>query len=166
MAETVVRVTRSGWWAARSLREKRLLLAMGALLALVIVWLAVIRPLIDARAAAEQRLNLAVTELARARAEAAAMAQAAPGPNMAPVPLPVDGFLMQSAAEQGLTNLQVVADGAARATISIANVRPQAFFGWIGQLEARGLVVESMSARTNADQSIAAEAVLRARTGR
>jgi hypothetical protein len=48
----------------------------------------------------------------------------------------------------------------------MANARPQAFFGWIGQLEARGLVVESMSARANADQTIAVEAVLRAGNGR
>jgi general secretion pathway protein M len=160
MARVVHRVAARGWWSARTVRERRLLTAMMALLLLVFVWLLVIRPLMDARAAADQRLNAAVTELARARAEAAAKVAPA-GASSAPVPLPVDGFLMQSGGEQGFTNLSVVADGASRATISMANARPQAFFAWIGQLEARGLVVESMSARANADQTIAVEAVLR-----
>lgn len=160
----VVKV-RSGWWAERSLRERRLLLVMAVLLALVVIWFGVIRPLNDARTAAEQRLNAAVTELARARGQAAALKQVPAAANTNPVPLPVDGFLMQSGGEQGFTNLRVAADGASRATLSIPNVRPAAFFGWIGQLEARGLIVESLSARANADQTIAAEAVLRARSG-
>ena len=161
MARVVHRAAARGWWSARTVRERRLLTAMMALLLLVFVWLLVIRPLMDARAAADQRLNAAVTELARARAEAAAKVAPA-GASSAPVPLPVDGFLMQSGGEQGFTNLSVVADGATRATISMANARPQAFFGWIGQLEARGLVVDSLSARANADQSVAVDAVLRA----
>lgn len=161
MAKVVI-VQRRGWWAARSLREKRLLLAMAALLALVLAWFLVIRPLTDARAAAEARLNAAVTDLARARGEAAALKNQPANANNNPVPLPVDGFLMQSGGEQGFTNLQIVADGASRASISMAQVRPPAFFGWIGQLEARGLIVESLSARPNPDQSIAVQAVLRA----
>jgi len=158
-------VTRPGWWAARTLREKRLLLAAAVLLSLVLVWLAVIRPLMDARAAAEARLNAAVTDLARARGELAAMQQGAAGAGAAAVPLPIDSFLTQSAGEQGLTNIQVIASGPNRATISLAQVRPPAFFGWIGQLEARGVIVESLSARPNPDQTIAVEAVLRAGRG-
>lgn len=162
MVKIVHRASRNGWWNTRSERERRLLLVMLALLALVLIWFLVIRPLMDARAAADQRLNAAVTDLARARAETAMLSQVPAGASNAPVPLPVDGFLMQAGAEQGFTNLQVVADGASRATISMANARPQAFFGWIGQLEARGLAVDSLSARANADQTIAVEAVLRA----
>ncbi len=154
-------VTRTGWWAARSARERLLLLVMAALLALVLTWFVVIRPLMDARAAAEARLNAAVTELAQARADAEALKQQAATAPGNPVPLPVDGFLMQSAAEQGFTNMQVSATGAGSATVSIGQVRPAAFFGWIGQLEARGLMVESLSARANPDQTIAVQAVLR-----
>jgi general secretion pathway protein M len=159
----VVNVSRGGWWAARSVRERRLLLAMTALLALVLVWFALIRPLVDARNAAEQRLNAAVTDLARARAEAAMLKQQAAGASAsaAALPGPLDAFLMQSGAEQGFTGLQVVADGPARASISIAQVRPAPFFGWIGQMEARGLAVDSLSARPNPDQTIAVQAVLR-----
>ncbi|HEY0326770.1 MAG TPA: type II secretion system protein GspM [Allosphingosinicella sp.] len=154
---------RPAWWEVRSAREKRLLLVMAALLVLLLVWLLIIRPLNDARANAEQRLDAAVAELGKARADAAALRQLGARPSGAqPVPRPLDGFLMQAGNEAGFTNLNVVADGAARATISVASARPQAFFGWLGQLERRGVVVESMSARVNADQTIAVEAVLRA----
>ncbi|HZG47337.1 MAG TPA: type II secretion system protein GspM [Allosphingosinicella sp.] len=157
----VVTSRRSGWWAARTVREKRLLLAMAALLALVLIWLLVIRPLLDARAAAEQRLNAAVTELARARAEVAALSQQAAGSGGSPVAGPLDAFLMQSAGEQGFTNLQAVASGPGRVAITLPQARPAPFFGWIGQLEARGLKVESLSARPNPDQTIAVQATLR-----
>jgi general secretion pathway protein M len=110
MAKVAI-VRRSGWWATRTLREKRLLLFMTALLALVLIWFVIIRPLLDARAAAEQRLNAAVTELARARAEVAALSQQAASSSGSPVGGPLDAFLMQSAGEQGFTALQAVANG-------------------------------------------------------
>ena len=157
----VVTVQRSGWWASRTLREKRLLLVMSLLLLLVLLWFAVIRPLLDARAAAEQRLNAAVTELARARAEVAALSQQAASTSGSPVGGPLDAFLMQSAGEQGFTNLQAVANGPGHVAITLPQVRPAPFFGWIGQLEARGLVVETLSARPNQDQTIAVQAQLR-----
>jgi general secretion pathway protein M len=161
----VVNVRRSGWWAARSVRERRLVLIMLALLLLVLLWFVLIRPLMDARAAAEQRLNLAVTDLAQARAEVAALKQRAASVVANPVPAQVDAFLMQSGGEQGFTNLQVVANGPGRVSITLPQVRPAPFFGWIGQLEARGLVVETMSARPNQDQTISVQAVLRAGSG-
>lgn len=157
-------VRRFSWWEARTAREKQLVLAAAVLLALLMVWVAIVRPIADARAAAEQRLNLAVAELAKARADAAALRQARPAGG-APVPLPLDGFLMTAGSEAGLTNLVVIGDGPARATATVPNVRPQAFFGWLTQLEARGIIVESLSARPNSDQTIAVEAILRARSG-
>ena len=154
---------RPAWWEARSAREKRLLLVMGALLALLLVWLLIIRPRNDARANDEQRLTAAVVELGKARADAAALKQLQARPaGTQPVPLPLDGFLMQAGGAAGFTNLNVVADGASRATVSVGSARPQALFGWLAQLEGRGVVVESMSARTTPDQTIAVEAVLKA----
>jgi type II secretory pathway component PulM len=84
-------------------RERRLLLVMTALLALVLIWFALVRPLLDARDAAEQRLNAAVTELARARAEAAVLKQQAASASASALPGPLDAFLVQSGGEQGFT---------------------------------------------------------------
>lgn len=165
MARIVTPRRATGWWAGRSAREKQLLLGMAALLLIVLVWLLIIRPIGDARTAAEARLTAAVTDLGKARGDIEALKQASAVPGITtPVPLPLDGFLMQAGAEAGLTNLQVTGSGADRATASIASVRPQAFFGWIALLETRGVVVESLSARANADQTILVEAAMRARS--
>src|SRR5687768_1167035 len=90
------------WWDTRSAREKRLLLVLAALLVLVLAWLLVIRPLGDARANAEQRLDAAVAELGKARADAVALRQLGARPaGVQPVPRPLDGFLMQAGGEAG-----------------------------------------------------------------
>jgi general secretion pathway protein M len=153
------------WWQARSLREKRLLVVASVLLVLVLAWFLIIRPLADAQANAEARLNAAVTELARVRAEAASLKQQAGTTTGTAVPQPIGPFLTQSATEQGFTNALVNPGGPDRAAVSIPQARPPAFFGWIAQLEGRGLVVESLTARPNADQTIAAEVTLRAGGG-
>jgi hypothetical protein len=49
--------------------------------------------------------------------------------------------------------------------ITLPQVRSAPFFGWIGQLETRGLIVETLSARPNPDQTIAVQAVLRGGAG-
>lgn len=153
---------RPAWWEARSVRERRMLVFAAVLLAGVLIWLAVIRPLIDARTRAEARLDAAIAELAKARADASALKQQAAASAANPVPSPLDAFLAQSATEQGLTTITVAASAPNRASISSAQVRPPAFFGWIAQLESRGLAIESLSARANSDQTIAVDAVLRA----
>lgn len=150
------------WWRARSERERRLLLAAGALALLVLAWFALIRPLANARASAETRLRAAATELARARADAASLKQAAGVAVANPAPAPLAGFLIQSAGEQGFTNLAATGDRPERATVNIPQVRPAAFFGWIGQLETRGVTVVTLNARANADQTIAVRAELEA----
>jgi general secretion pathway protein M len=162
----IVTQQRRGWWSGRSLRERWLILAMLALLALVLVWFLLLRPLGDARAAAEERLAAATADLGRARALAFTARQAAPGtPSQARVPLPLDSFLTRTAGEQGFTNIQVTALGNDRARIALANARAQPFLAWIGQLEARGVTVETLNARANGDQTIAVDATLRARGG-
>lgn len=150
------------WWRARNLRERRLLATAGALLALVLVWFLAIRPLMDARATSEARLRAATTALAEARADAAALRPSGGGEA---APTPLAPFVTQSATEQGFTNITVTGDQANRVSIASPQVRPAAFFGWIGQLEARGIVVDSLTAGANADRTIAVQAVLRAGGG-
>lgn len=154
------RFGRPDWWTRRTVRERQMLLVAAALLALVVVWFLAIRPLMDARAEARVKLDAAVTELARARASATMARQSA---GTAPqVPLPLQAFVSQSAGEQGFTNLSVTASAPTQVSIASPQLRAPVFFGWIAQLEARGVTVEALSARANADQTIAVDAVLRA----
>jgi type II secretory pathway component PulM len=153
------------WWRERNVSEKSLLATAGALLVLVLIWFAAVRPLMDARATAEGRLRTAATALAEARADVAALKANAGGSGAQVAPRPLAPFISQSATEQGFTNMNITGDQPDRVSIVTAQVRPANFFGWIGQLEAGGVVIESMNASANSDQTIAVQAVLRAGGG-
>lgn len=143
------------WWRTRTLREQRLLLVMAALLLAVLAWLAVIRPLADARAAAEARHDHAVVALGLARAQAEAIAAAAASP--AAVDAPLDTMIANAAAEAGLPVTRVDRAGPSQAIALLPNVRPQAFFAWLAKLESRGLRVERLSLTPAGPQSLAGQ---------
>ena len=153
-----------GWWRLRTSREQRLLAVMFALLALVLGWMLVVRPLGDALDSAQRRHAAAVTALAEARVRAAA-GQRLQGRRVARAPLPVDAFLSRTAAEAGFAGARIEQQGPTRASLALDAARTQAFFAWVRQMEQRGLDVESLRARTNPDQTLAVEAAFAARTG-
>jgi general secretion pathway protein M len=144
------------WWEARSVRERWLIGVMLALLAFVLAWLAVVRPLADALDAAKLRHGAAVVALAEARAHA----RPAAGPAVAAGP--ADRIVAQTATEAGFTAARIARLGPGRATAAVDAARPQALFGWVAQMERRGLVVERLSARANADRTLSAEIALKA----
>ena len=148
------------WWRQLTLREQRLLQVMLALLTLVVAWLAVVRPLSDALDAARQRHGAAVVALAEAQARAEA-ADRNPE-RRPPVPLPVDALVGRTASESGFANARIASQGPASASVAIEAARPQAVFGWMASLEARGLSIAMLRARANQDQTIAVEAQFRA----
>jgi len=147
------------WWRGRSTREQRLLWVMAALVAVLFLWLVVIRPLGDALDRARQRHGAAVVALAEAQARRAP----AGGVSNATPPLPLDAFVTRGAAEAGFAAARVTARGPSRASLTIDAARPQALLGWIARLEAQGVAVETLRARANADRTVAVEAALRAR---
>ena len=152
------------WWRTRTLREQRLLVAMFAVLAVVLAWLLVIRPIGDSLSEARERHGAAVLALAEARAQADAIGTlqerrpAAPG-------APLDSILNQSAAEAGFPIARVEREGINQATIVFESVRPQAFFAWVNRMEERDLIVERLSVRANSDQTLGVEITFRARAG-
>ena len=150
----------AAWWRERSLREQRLLLVMSALLGLVLGWLLIVRPLSDALDSARQRHGAALIALAEARmrAEAAGRDRG----RQPAVTLPVDAMVGRTAAEAGFANARIAAQGPAAASFAIDAARPQAFFGWVAQLERQGLEVGSLRARANQDRTIAVEVAFRA----
>ena len=143
------------WWALRTPRERALIGTMLALLALVLAWLVIVRPLADALEAAKARHAVAAMALGEARARRAIAAPpAATGP--------VDAIAATTAAEAGFPNARIASHGPGRATVILDAARPQALFGWVAQLERRGLAVERLSAQANADRTLSAEIVLQA----
>lgn len=151
------------WWRTRTSREQKLLLAMIGLAMVVSAWLLIIRPLGDSLSRARERHGDAVLAVAQARAQARAITglrQVTP----TQLTMPLDSLLTQSATEAGFPITRVEREGANQATITIQPVRPQAFFAWVNQIEARnGLVVERLTANTNNDQTLQVTVTFRAR---
>ncbi|NNM77899.1 type II secretion system protein M [Sphingomonas sp. ID1715] len=147
------------WWRERSLREQRLLLIMFALLGLTILWLGIYRPVESALSAARERHQQAVIALGEVHAQSDALrafggSPAASGP-LAPI-------VTQAATEAGFANAVVAAQGERRVSISIPAARPAPVLGWIAGLEARGIVVERLTARANSDPTLTVDATLAA----
>lgn len=151
-------------WLARTSRERWLLGAMLALVALVLVWLLILRPLSDMLSAARQRHGEAVAALEEARSQAAAIA-ALEKDRPAPTAGPIDAAVAAAAAEAGfqLSGLQPAGGGGV--SLAIGAAKAQALFGWIARLEAQGYIVQSLTATSNPDRTLSAQVVLRARGG-
>lgn len=158
-----MRAALKSWWRERTEREQRLLAVMVALLALVLAWLLLVRPLADELDEAKRRHGEAVTALAQARARAQAPGLAPATEAAAGAPLPIDSHLSRTATEAGFTGARIAAQGPARATFAIDAARAPALFGWVRELEQTGIVVETLRARSNGDRTLAVEAVFRAR---
>ncbi len=128
------------WWAGRTSRERTLLSAMFVLAALVLAWLLLVRPLNAGLADARARHDLAVLNLAEVRAQAAAIRRIE-GRRSPTLAEPLDALISRAATEAGFQPPAVTMEGPDRASLSLPAVRPQAFFGWLGQMEGRGVMV-------------------------
>lgn len=145
------------WWDGRSSRERLLLLVMFALLAFVLVWLLVIRPLGDAFDAAKARHDAAVIALAEARARTGGPAGTAIIP-----PLPIDSLISRTASEAGFAGARIDTRSPREVNVIIDAGRPQALFGWVNMLEAQGVIAQTLRARANADRTLYVEIAFRA----
>ena len=151
------------WFEGRTPRERRLLLVMLALAALTIAWAGVIRPLQDALASARTRHADAVVRLGEAHARVEAV-QAVLRGGPATLSLPLADEVRARAAEGGFTLASVEPEGADRVRVAVQSARPGALTGWLARLEARGLVIESVSYTASPDRSVSATVTLRSRT--
>ncbi|WP_205599651.1 type II secretion system protein GspM, partial [Sandarakinorhabdus rubra] len=95
--------------------------------------------------------------LAQVRAAAAAIA-ASPAATAAPLP----DLIGRRLAEAGLQPSRLEAQGGGQAVVEIAAVNGRLLLGWAAALEERdGLVIDTLSASRNADQSVKARLVVR-----
>ncbi|MDO7836108.1 type II secretion system protein M [Sphingobium sp. HBC34] len=151
----------AAYWNERSSREQWMLGVMIALLAATFLWFGVIVPLDRAQRGARDTL-LAATD--RNAAIRAAVKQLKTLPRTAPatgLAAPLDQLVGQGAGEAGLTLERAQAQGNDRMEIAIASVRPVVLFSWLAGLEARGVRVETMSARPSPTAgSVSVQAVL------
>lgn len=148
------------WWIALSTREKRLILVMLALVALVVLWLGIIRPVTDGLANARADHLVAIERQATVAAGVEAL-QAARGGGPRPLGAPVEQVVAQSAAEAGFTLDTNSAAGPGTTQIRINSARAPALFAWLGGLEQRGVVVDALTVQPGANGTVSAQATLR-----
>ncbi|HEX2763012.1 MAG TPA: type II secretion system protein M [Allosphingosinicella sp.] len=153
-------------WAGRTRRERWLIAVMLVLVAGVAGWLMVLRPLGAMLADAKDRHERAVVALAEAQSDRAAIARLEKLPRP-PAGTALDALVGRAAADGGLSLARLEAIGEGRAAIVIDAARPAVLFGWIAELETRrGLLVERITATANADRTLSAQIVFRARGSR
>lgn len=151
------------WWSERSLRERRMLIVLGVLLAATILWLGLVRPLDKALADARARYDRAVLALADAKTKAVAIrGLERVRPPALPAPLPV--LVGALAGEAGFTLAKVEPESGDQVHVTIDAARVPALLVWVSDLERRrGLVIERFSARANSDATVAADFSVRTR---
>lgn len=149
-----------GWWRLRTTREQRLLLVMGALIAVTLIWFAIVRPLADALTDARARHSRAITAEAEARGQADAIAALARD-RPPRLDIPVRVYVPQVAAAAGFTVQRADPFEPDGVSIVIASARPAAFFTWLAGLQARGLVIEALSATPAPDRTLSVQFTVR-----
>ncbi|QNA84106.1 type II secretion system protein M [Sphingomonas sp. So64.6b] len=150
------------WFADRSLREKRLLIVMAALAALTLIWAGIILPVTDALSSARERHASAVIRVAETEARLDALKELQQN-RPAPLAAPLDAIIRERANEAGFPLANVTVQAADRVQITIATAKPGALLGWITDLEAAGILVDSLNITNNGDQTVAADMTLKAR---
>lgn len=148
-------------WEAFSTREKWLVGTMLVLLAFVLLWLGILRPVQGGLASAKANHAAAIERYGAIRARVDAIkglsGHRKPSQNAA-----LDVLISQSAAETGFTLDRNEPQGEGRVSIAIGSARPTAFFGWLASLEAQGVQVESLSVQPAGGNIVSATGILRA----
>jgi general secretion pathway protein M len=153
-------------WAERSSREQWMLGVMFALLAVVVLWLSIMRPLVSAQRSAHDALIEATDRNAALRAKVKLLKTLPRATGSGAAGASLDQLVGQSAGEAGLTLERAQAQGEGRMEIAMASIRPAALFSWLAALEAQGVRVETMSARPSPTAgSVSVQAVLVRGTG-
>ena len=151
------------WWGERSLREQRMLIGLGALLAVMILWLGIVRPLDNALAEARARHGRAALALADAKVQAATI-RGLERVRPPALPAPIQVYVGALAGEAGFTLAKVEPESGDQVHVAINAARAPALLAWVNDLEQRrGLVVDRFSARANSDATVAADFSVRTR---
>jgi general secretion pathway protein M len=141
-----------GWWDGRTVRERRMLMVMAALVAAVLAWLLVVRPVQAWQAAASDRRVEAEQTLAEVRAGLRVIA-----PSSAPAPTSTEGLeplVRRTAEAAGLTVVTTMAPGGGLG-IQMSQAPGRETFAWLAALETdHGIKVCSLGVMENADATL------------
>ena len=147
------------WFAARSLRERRLILVMLGLAAVTLVWATIILPVRNGLSSARTRYTDAVVRLGVAEAGLVRM-KAIQRRVAAPLSGALGDAVRASAQEAGLSLTSLDPNASDRVQAGVATARAGALTGWIARLEASGVVVDTLTIAANGDGTVNAQMTL------
>ncbi len=127
----------AGWMASRSRREQILIAVLGGFVTVAALWLLILRPLLEARTTAVDRIAAYETVMVRVRTAggtAGPMAQTLTGPLETAIPI--------QAATFGIVPT-VTSDGDAVA-VTVTEARYDSLAPWLAALEASGASLSSV----------------------
>lgn len=148
------------WFAGRSLRERRLILVMLALLVVTILWGGIILPVRDGLSSARERYADAVVRLGGTQNAVDLIRSAG---RRAPIEGSLADTVRRRAEAAGFALATVDESGAGRVHATITAARPAPLARWFAGLETSGILIESAAWRDNADGSVGVDFVARAR---
>lgn len=143
------------WWSGRTVRERRLLAVMAALFLAVLVWLAVVRPVLGWRSGAADRAVAAAESLAEVR-----LAVAALDPPRASAGAPAEGLdpLIRRTAEAAGLEVVTAMSPSGELGFQLSRVGSGPLFTWLTALESdHRLTVCSLGVMENADATLNVE---------
>lgn len=137
----------AAWWDGRSLRERRMLAIMGALVLGVVGWLGVVRPL-DGWQADQARARVAAErQLVQIRT---AVAQRGARPTEA---VDLQALVASTATAAGVQPTLGMSEGG-RLGFRLDRVTTAQAFGWLAALEQGGARIEELGVVENADGTL------------
>ena len=148
------------WFVGLSQREKVLVGIAGLLLAGLVGYYGIGRPMFGAMTVAEDRYVDAIERQARIESKVAALQQ--PADNTAvKFNGAIDAFVSQSAGETGIAVGSVVLQAEGRVNMVVESAKPTALFGWLARIEREGIAVEALSVNPAGNGAISATLTLR-----
>ena len=148
------------WFAGLSRREKILVSIAGLLLAGLVGYYGVAKPMAGAMTAAQERYASAVERQARIEAKVAALLQPVDGETVK-FSGAIDAFVGQSAGETGIAVASVTPQPGNRVNLVVESAKPTALFGWLARIERDGVAVESLSINPAGNGTLSATMTLR-----
>lgn len=134
------------WMAGRSRREQVMIAFLGGLIVVAVLWLGVIRPLLDARQTAIGRIAAYEQAMVDVRVSGGVIAPTAglSGPLQAAIPT--------QAATFGI--VPTVTGDDTTAEVSVTGARYDAVIPWLSALEASGATLSSVNIRRGASDGV------------
>ena len=150
------------WFLSRSLRERRLILAMLALAALTLVWGGIIRPLGDALSAARERHADAVVRLATTEAAVDTLRRIG-ARRTRPLTGTLPDVVRAAANEAGFALASLDQQAPGRVHVGIQSARAGVLVGWLARLERAGVLVDNARLTDNGDRTVGVDLTLKER---